>query len=292
MGSDRQPLLRLPGGRFAVDRWRDYPRLLLAGALLLGVAPPIMELTARWGRDSARGRAERAWARAAAKLLDLEVRVDGTKHLDDGGPFIVVPLHEGFADAVALLHLPLDLRFVARRELRGWALLGRYLGASRQLVVDPESPVTAYRRLLRSAPQELGRGRSLVIFPQGTILGIEAAFTGAAFRIAAKTGARVLPVVLAGSHRVWDHPYSPTVRFHQTVRLSVLAPVDPDDAVASARELEREMKSRALSGVPLPRRFVPERDGWWDGYRYRIDPDFPELARRVDAHRGRADAER
>lgn len=29
----------------------------------------------------------------------------------------------------------------------------------------------------------------------------------------------------------------------------------------------------------------PERDGWWDGYRFEIDADFPELRARVARHR-------
>ena len=34
-----------------------------------------------------------------------------------------------------------------------------------------------------------------------------------------------------------------------------------------------------------PRRFVPEVDGYWEGYAYEIDPMFPELARKVQRHR-------
>jgi 1-acyl-sn-glycerol-3-phosphate acyltransferase len=38
-----------------------------------------------------------------------------------------------------------------------------------------------------------------------------------------------------------------------------------------------------------PRRFVPARDGYWDGYAYEIDPDFSALAAEVAARRhGRA----
>jgi len=39
------------------------------------------------------------------------------------------------------------------------------------------------------------------------------------------------------------------------------------------------------------RRFVPERDGWWDEYRYEIDPDFPELAAQLAERRSGPAAE-
>jgi 1-acyl-sn-glycerol-3-phosphate acyltransferase len=34
-----------------------------------------------------------------------------------------------------------------------------------------------------------------------------------------------------------------------------------------------------------PRRFVPARDGYWDGYAYEIDPAFPALRAEVERHR-------
>ena len=38
-------------------------------------------------------------------------------------------------------------------------------------------------------------------------------------------------------------------------------------------------------GMMPPRRFDPERDGYWDGYDYEIDPSFPELRKKVRLHR-------
>ena len=69
--------------------------------------------------------------------------------------------------------------------------------------------------------------------------------------------------------------------------MTILDPIEPErlDSV-SFRELERTMKQRALAQVEAPvRRFVPERDGWWDEYEYEIDQDFPDLYRRVEEHR-------
>ncbi|KKN84868.1 hypothetical protein LCGC14_0285340 [marine sediment metagenome] len=48
---------------------------------------------------------------------------------------------------------------------------------------------------------------------------------------------------------------------------------------------EVEMKEKKVQAIPGPRHFDPDRDGWWDGYRYEIDPDYPDLAKRVAEHR-------
>jgi 1-acyl-sn-glycerol-3-phosphate acyltransferase len=117
------------------------------------------------------------------------------------------------------------------------------------------------------------------------VLGIETAFTGGAFRAAQHLDMPVLPVVLTGSSQVWDHPFSTQIHFERTIRLEVLEPVPAADAVAMVTDIETEMKDRALAASPGPRRYVPERDGWWDGYRFEIDPRFADLKERVARHR-------
>jgi 1-acyl-sn-glycerol-3-phosphate acyltransferase len=96
-----------------------------------------------------------------------------------------------------------------------------------------------------------------------------------------------LPAVRVAADRLggWEHPYSPVVRFGQPVHLQVLQPVPANQAVDKRRGIERRMKQIALGATPPPRRYEPDRDGWWDGYRYEIDTDFPELAGRVEQRR-------
>ncbi len=199
---------------------------------------------------------------------------------------MVVALHEGFVDAVLLLGLPLDLRFTVRDELFEWPHLGRYLRRAGHVMIPNRSAVGALRHLYREAEATFGRGESLVVFPQGSILGIETSFLPGAFRLAEHFDRPVLPVVVTGTHRVWEHPYAATLRYGQRVSMRVLAPVAAAAATTRAREVEREMKALALSTEMSPvRRFVPERDGWWDGYAYEIDPDYPSLAAAVAEHR-------
>ena len=286
-------LYHLPGRRFAVDRRRQLPRAALTVFLLFGLAAPLLTLAARLRLPALQHSLERSWARLAVRVLGVGLHISGMEHVDPGRSYVAVPLHEGFADALALLHLPLDLRFAVRSELQGWRLLGGYLRASRQVVVDPETPVTAYRHLLAAAPGVFAKRESLVVFPQGTILGIESAFSAGAFRLAKSCARPLLPVVLSGSHRVWEHPFSPRVVFGRSIRMEVLAPIEPGEAAGALAELQAQMKRKALEASTPTRRFVPERDGWWDGYRYEIDPAFPDLAQRVEKHRassGRASA--
>ncbi len=141
------------------------------------------------------------------------------------------------------------------------------------------------RRVRRQSEEAVGSGSDLVVFPQASILGVEAAFQRSALRLATSLGVPVVPIVISGTHRVWEHPYSSRLRFGCRVRMDILEPLTRADE-AEWRGLERSMKERALADPGAPaRRFDPERDGYWDGYPYEIDPDFPELAARVAGHR-------
>lgn len=260
-------------------------------ALWLGTAPLGLRLLARAGAYSSLHRAERVWARGVARALRLELTLEGLEHISPGQAYVVTPLHEGLADAVALLHLPLPLRFAVRDEFLGWRLLGPVLRDTRQVSIRPERGASSYRHLLRAGRQVFAGGESLVVFPQGSILGLETDFADGAFRLARTLGRPILPVALTGSHRVWEHPYSPRLRYGQRVSLRVLPPVPLEEVRARPleevrRDVQGRLKAAALDGVMAPpRRFVPERDGYWDGYAYGIDPAFADLFAKVARHR-------
>jgi len=287
-GSQMTSHYRLPWTRIGAERRRDLVRVAAKAAWLLGPAAWTAIARARFGDARA---AEVGWAGRAAGMLGMRLKVTGLENIDSSERYVIAPLHEGFVDAIALLHLPLDIRFVARTELLDWSVLGAGLRAGGHVVVDPERPVPAYRELLRGSKGVL-ESDSLVVFPQGTILGIESAFSAGAFQLARALGRPLLPISITGSHRIWEHPFSPVVRFGQPVHLQVLPAVPPDRAVTQMRDIERRMKGVALASIPGPRRYVPERDGWWDDYRFEIDPDFAELAEGVAAHRRRVAAAR
>ena len=281
--------LPLPGGQFAVGGAVEWLRTLLGVAWFLGPALWAVRLAARFAPARLLHRLERWWARSVAAYLRMEVDIEGIEHIDPRERYVVVALHEGFADALALAHLPLDLRVLARRELLQWRALGGYLRDSHQLVVDEDEPARGYRELLRRAPAIFAAGESVLVFPQGTILGLEIAFQHGAFRLAERSGRPLLPVVLSGSHRVWAHPFGRRLRYGERVSVRVLPPLPAHALRACAPALEREMRAHALDGAMAPpRRFDPDRDGYWDGYRYAIAPEYPALAAQVAAHRRRA----
>lgn len=293
-GSGREePPIRhtLLGGRVGVPNAPAYLRALAETTFWLGAAPLPARLLWRVGAHRASSRIQQWWARGVARTIDMRVDWQGLDRIDPGEAYIVTPLHEGLADALALLQLPLRLRFVLRDEFEDWPLVGGYLRDTEQVTIRPETGTRAYRHLIHEAHQVFSRGESLVICPQGTILGIEADFHPGAFAVARALGRPILPVALTGTHRVWEFPFSPRLRRGERASVLVLPPIPAceirEREVEKIRlDVQRRLKAAALDGTMVPpRRFIPARDGYWDGFAYEVDSDFPALAADIAAHR-------
>ncbi|WP_420594048.1 lysophospholipid acyltransferase family protein [Deinococcus sp.] len=240
-----------------------------------------------------RFRLQQQFSRRVLRHLRVKLDIRGLEQISssDNGPYLIASLHEGIADVLCLLQLPLPMRFVARREIFTWPEVGPVITRLGHVAINPEHPLGGFRDLWRAADQIIAGGESLAIFPQGAIAGIQSDFQRGVFEVARRVGAPILPVSISGTHRIWEHPFAPTLRYGQAATLTVLPPISAAELQHGNLEsirvrTRRAMKAAALSpGTPAPRFFDPERDGYWDGYRLDIDPDFPDMARQMADHR-------
>ena len=275
--------MRIPVGRYVTA---ESPRDAIAVAPQLAwmLSRRRLRRLERAPDHSARDALLRSWSDKVLRVARTRVVARGLDRFDPAGVYLVLPLHESLIDVPLLIsRVKLPMTFVARQELTDLGRIGSFITASRQVLIEPESG-SSLRTVMRSAALLAAQGRSLAIFAQGSVLGIEVAFQSGAAAVAEQLQVPVLPVVISGTHRVWDHPFDSTLHRNVEVSLEVLEPrriAGPD----GLRELEREMKGIALESATPPRRFEPERDGFWDGYSFDVDQDYPELAARVAAHR-------
>ena len=270
-------------GKFAVDSRRQQLLVGLTAPILVHAAAIAFSVAGRLGRRRLLQRMEWWWSAVVVKILGLRSEILGAELLP-AGPAILLPLHEGFVDAPLLMRLGRSMRFIVRDELFEWPQLGKVLRNCGHPILPANPTIADFRALRRDAGEVLEQGHDLVIFPQGSILGVEVAFARGARRIAAQFNVPIVPIVITGTHRAWEHPYAPTLRRGCRVRLEVLPPISADEL--AWRDVERQMKQIALSQIDAPaRRFVPSRDGYWDGYDYEIDPEFAELRSEIEKHR-------
>lgn len=260
-------------------------RTAICASMLIRVGEPVLTAIARL-RPARLDRAVSRWSRLTSAALNLKTHVAGLNNVDPEQNYVVAPLHEAMVDPIVLSRLPLDLRYIFRDELLSWTHLGRFLAASENIPVPEKRRTTNARMIYQKSADTIRAGRSLVVFPQGSVLGIEVAFNSGAFKLADRLNRPLLPVALTGTHRVWEHPFTPQLRFGQSVSMEILPPVPVGHALERFGDIQTQMKTLALAASMAPaRRFVPERDGYWDDYQYEIDPAFPNVADRVARHR-------
>jgi len=117
-----------------------------------------------------------------------------------GRPTVIVMNHRSIADIGLAVAVPGGPKIVSKPWVGRLPLVGLCMRLCGHLIVDPTS-ARSVRRLMERAEGLLARGESVLFFPEGTRrtssgLGV---FHEGAFRLAVRTGADVLPVVLCGT---------------------------------------------------------------------------------------------
>ena len=117
------------------------------------------------------GRITRAWTRwllwLLGHLVGLKVELRGVENIP-AGPAIFAAKHQS---ALETFHLPLALPqadFVVKRELIMIPIAGWYLATLGTVPVDRGAGARALKALLGHARTSVARGRSILIFPEGT----------------------------------------------------------------------------------------------------------------------------
>jgi len=192
--SELRPRLRsVPRGLYAA-----YLMAVAAGLVLFGWLPAML---APRRTAAALGR----WvARTGVRLAGVRAAVEGLENLRGPGPFILAANHCSYADVPVLMSLlPVDYLFVAKKEVRGWPLVGAFVRKVGHLTVDREDAQQSLADAGEVA-HALEAGRSVLFFPEGTF-GAAAGlrpFRLGAFKLAVDTGVAVVPLALRGTRRV------------------------------------------------------------------------------------------
>lgn len=172
----------------------------------------------------------------------------GGEHLDTPGPLILAPVHRSNLDAPLLAGLSnRPTRSLAKESLFKSAPVGWVMSA---LGGFPVNRGAADREALRAAQQLLEANESLIVFPEGTRQTGELVgevFGGAAF-LAARTGAKVVPVGIAGTAAAMG----PGVRFPRRNKVAIVVgePMDPPRSDSGRVSL----KQRAAFSADLKQR--------------------------------------
>lgn len=176
--------------------------------------------------------------------------VEGAENIPLEGPVIIAPIHRSNVDfAFSLFISPRKVFFMAKRGVfrpKPFAALLTRLGAF------PVNRDSADRESMRLAEAVLRRGQALVVFPEGTRkegLHVEHLHDGAMF-LAARTGAKIVPVGIAGSEKAM--PVGAKFPRFAKIYVVVGAPIEPpagdgrisrSEISAKSEELRKELEA-------------------------------------------------
>lgn len=236
--------------------------------------------------------------RLSFRLEGWPIDARGQEHVPLTGPAILASNHVGYIDFsfVALSQRRRRVRFMIRSDVMHVPVIGAGLRRMGQIEVDPYGdPEPGYR----AARAQLEAGEVVGVFPEGTISPSFVpmpARTGAA-RLAAETGAPILPCAVWGSHRIITKGRPRNFRRGTAVVVRYGAPftVEPDVDVHTATA---ELMARIAVLLKECQEVYPQRprgphDTWWvpahlGGTAPTVDEGAAIIARQVAERRRRA----
>lgn len=221
----------------------------LTAPLCVALGVVLWAFTAPFDRDR---RAMHAWicgwTYRYLKLSPLwQVRFVGRERLPERG-CVLVANHQSMADILVLMGLRTQFKWVSKASMFRVPLVGWMMALARYIPLVRGDRASA-QAMLDGCRHALGRGVSVLIFPEGTYSpdGSLLPFKRGAFALAIETGAPLVPIVVRGTRELVleDGPWlNPRCR----IEVEVLAPLLPaelgDDAEALAARVRERLGAR------------------------------------------------
>lgn len=168
--------------------------------------------------------------------------VEGLENIDRNKSYVIVLNHTSMTDIMALYFVPLQFRWVSKREVFRIPFFGQFLVLHGDIAIERGNGAEAMRKVIAKGREWLGRGVSVSIFPEGTRskTGEIGRFKAGAFALAKEAGVEVLPVVMNGSATMVRS--NRMFNWRNTISIKILPPVtihdgdDQKDVADSVRE--------------------------------------------------------
>ena len=209
-------------------------------AILVIVMGPVLLLPSRFARMIAR-----FWgwlAHIQLYVVGIRHTVSGDRRLDQ--QVIYAVKHQSAWETVILSWVLASPAFVLKKELLRLPIIGWFFIKTGCIPVDRSAGMKALRDMRAAALQLAERGRSMLIFPQGTRVtpGVEQPYEIGVFALYESTGLPVVPVALNSGH-VW--PRNSWLKYPGQVSVEFLEPIAPGlDRKSFMAELKARLEDR------------------------------------------------
>lgn len=149
--------------------------------------------------------AKKLWAPVALFIMGARLEIKGKENLNSDLPYIVMSNHCSYLDIPALqIAFPVNLYFIAKKELRRMPFLGWFLILSGMIFIDRKNTAAA-KISLAEAAKIIHNGKHVIVFPEGTTskTGEVMAFKKGGFHLAQDAAVSIVPVQIKGTYYIW-----------------------------------------------------------------------------------------
>lgn len=160
-------------------------------------------------------------------------KIEGLENIDKKKSYVIVINHNSMVDILALYFLPLNFRWVSKREVFRIPYVGQLLTIHGDIAIDRSKGADSMRKVTEDGKMWIGRGASIAMFPEGTRSksGEMGRFKQGAFALAKEAGVEILPVVMHGTRTVLNKFY--LVNWCNVLNVSVLPPISAEEVAAT-----------------------------------------------------------
>ena len=186
----------------------------------------------------------RLWSRILLWTAGVRLTVRLRAPLDPRQPYVFVANHLSTVDIWALfIALPVNIRFIAKKQLGQIPIFGWAMAAGRFIFIDRQNPAAA-RRSIERAAERIRSGSSVAVFPEGTRSrdGLLAPFKKGGFHLAMSAGVPVVPIAITGAGHVMPpghllvRPGPVLIDVGEPIPTAGMKPEDRDALVARVRD--------------------------------------------------------
>ena len=180
--------------------------------------------------------------------------IDGLENIEKGKPYVMVMNHNSGFDIFAAYKIPLNFRWVSKREVFKVPFMGWLLPIHGDIPIERGNASAAMAKVIKDGKLWLGRGASIAIFPEGTRskTGEMGRFKAGAFNLASEASVDILPIVMTGTNEMfkgWKINWRnrTAIRVMPAIKAETVAATDTKELMLQVREsmVEELAKLRA-----------------------------------------------
>jgi len=134
----------------------------------------------------------------------IRLNVLGIENLEKDRAYILISNHASILDIPGIIAaIPLPVRFIAKRSLIWFPILGWVLYLSGHILIDRESSLSALKSLKKAAAL-MENGTCVIVFPEGTRSpdGEVKEFKRGAFLLALQSKVPIVPISISGTFQM------------------------------------------------------------------------------------------